>query len=131
MVVAPGEELLSVKQVAEQTGLPPSTIRYYDQQFEDYLGVRRGPGRRRLFSPQAVQRLMEVHRLLKEEGLSLRQARRLLLEGAPSPAAGGLQEYRAEVQALRAEVQELRQQVEALKEIQRRTLALVESLTSP
>ncbi len=130
MVAETGEELLSVKQVAEQTGLPPSTIRYYDQQFEEYLGVRRGPGRRRLFTPQAVQRLKEVHRLLKEEGLSLRQARRLLLEGAPSPAAAGLQEYQAEVQALRAEVQELRQQVEALKEIQRRTLALVETLTA-
>jgi DNA-binding transcriptional MerR regulator len=125
-------ELLSIKEVAQQTGLPASTIRYYDQQFAEYLGVERGPGRRRLFSPQSVERLREVQRMLKDEGLSLRQVRQALSGQAPAPApAAGDQELaacREEISRLKAQVQELERRVADLKEIQLRTLAVVDGL---
>jgi DNA-binding transcriptional MerR regulator len=123
-------ELLSIKEVAQQTGLPASTIRYYDQQFSDYLGVERGPGRRRLFSPEAVERLQNVQRLLKDEGLSLRQVRQALDGQAPGPAgeAPGLDACREEIARLQAQVRELERRVADLKEIQVRTLALVDGL---
>jgi DNA-binding transcriptional MerR regulator len=124
---------LTIKEVAAHTGLPPSTIRYYDQQFADYIGVVRGPGRRRLFSAQAVERLLEVQHLLKEEGLSVRQARQLLMgEGGDT---AGLAALRAEVDGLREELARLRKEVEALqdqvaelREIQRRTLGVLDGL---
>ena len=57
-------ELISIKEAARRTGLPPSTIRYYDQQFEEFLDIKRGAGRRRLFSAEAVGRILEIQRLL-------------------------------------------------------------------
>ncbi|MFZ5587416.1 MAG: MerR family transcriptional regulator [Thermodesulfobacteriota bacterium] len=130
--------LMTIRQVAQETGLAPSTIRYYDQQFEEFLGVSRGAGRRRLFSPQAVERLLVVQRLLKDEGLSLRQARQSLASGLASPAAQAaptappdaeLEKLRAELAGLKAEVAGLDRRLRDMKEIQERTLALVAGLT--
>ena len=122
--------LMSLKEVVERTGIPAATIRYYDQQFEEYLGITRGTGRRRLFSQDSLGRLGELRRLLKDEGLSLRQARKLLSgdNAAPSgsPDQGALQ---AEVATLRRQVKSLEEQVMRLKEIQSRTLSLVDGLT--
>lgn len=117
-------KMLGVKEVAEITSLPPATIRYYDQQFEEFLGIRRGPGRRRLFSLEAVERINQVRRLLKDEGLSIRQARQRLAGGPAAEAAPA-----QDIQVLRERVRQLEEQVSQLKEIQVRTLALVEGLT--
>lgn len=38
----PDKGLMSLKEVVERTGIPAATIRYYDQQFEEYLGITRG-----------------------------------------------------------------------------------------
>lgn len=120
-------ELWGIKQVAQCTGLPPSTIRYYDAQFADLLGIERGAGRRRLFPEAAVDRLRHLHHLLRDEGLSLRQARQALAGGGiPAPAGGD--ELRAEVNRLRAEVEALKHQLAELRDIQARTLALVGGL---
>lgn len=128
-------KLLTIKEVAEQTGLLASTIRYYDQQFEDFLGIQRGAGRRRMFEPQAVERLRAVHRLLKGKGLSLRQARQALAGQDPpggAPGAGadqGASQLTEEVARLRAEVESLDRRLREMKEIQQRTLALIDGLT--
>jgi DNA-binding transcriptional MerR regulator len=128
------DRLLSIKEVAKRTGLAPSAIRYYDQQFEEFLGVSRGNGRRRLFSAQAVERLLTVQRLLKDQGLSLRQARAALAEGdgcapgsIPSPSLDVIQ-MQAEIERLREEIAALERRVRDLRDIQQRTLALVDSL---
>lgn len=128
------QTLMSIKEVAERTGLAPSTIRYYDQQFEEFLGVSRGAGRRRLFAPETVLRLLEIQRLLKDQGLSLRQARQALAGGqAPAEPPGRetaeLAGLRQEVDQLREEVKALERRLRGLREIQERTLALVDSLT--
>lgn len=123
------QELLSIQEVASQTGIPPATIRYYDQQFEEYLQVKRGSGRRRLFSPQAVERLLAVRRMLKDEGLSIRQVRQKLSGGAPlGPSSGETAQLRQEVARLKAQVDGLESQLRDLKDIQKRTLALVDGL---
>ncbi|MCF8032005.1 MAG: MerR family transcriptional regulator [Desulfarculaceae bacterium] len=122
---------MSLKEVVAQTGIPAATIRYYDQQFEEYLGITRGAGRRRMFDPGSLKRLTELRRLLKDEGLSIRQARKLLSQdGNGISAAGQIESLRAEVQALRAKVTSLEEQVARLKDIQGRTLALVDGLTN-
>jgi DNA-binding transcriptional MerR regulator len=129
-VAGPDNGLMSLKEVVERTGIPAATIRYYDQQFEEYLGITRGAGRRRLFSQRSLERLGEVRRLLKDEGLSLRQARKLLSGDGAGPANDPEQaSLQSEVAALRRQVQSLEEQVNRLKEIQGRTLALVDGLT--
>lgn len=123
-------QLYGIKEVVQKTGLPASTIRYYDQQFSEFLDVKRGAGRRRLFTPQAIERLLEVQRMLKEEGLSLRQVRQALSgQAAPTAAPGALAASQPEIAQLKKRVNELERKVDELKEIQKRTLALVDSLT--
>ena len=124
------EKMFAIKDVAEQTGLAPSTIRFYDQQFEEYLGIKRGAGRRRMFPPESVERLRLVHRMLKQDGLSIRQVRQALSGGEPFSAAGEDQSLKAEVKALKAELENVKAQIQQLKDIQARTLALVDTLTS-
>ena len=125
-----GAKLMGVKEVAQITGLPPSTIRYYDQQFSEYLGVQRGSGRRRLFDQPSLERLLAVHRMLKQDGLSLRQARQALSKGAAPAATPPTQDWgREELERLGREVESLKQQLSELREIQKRTLALVDGLT--
>lgn len=131
----PENKLLTIKDVAASTGLPPSTIRYYDQQFAEFLGIKRGAGRRRMFEAAAVERLLAVHGLLKDRGLSLRQARQALGGGSGEAAlagaapAPGLAELAEEVARLREEVEALERKMRDMKEIQQRTLALVDGLT--
>lgn len=130
MAASPDDNYLGIQQVAQKTGLAASAIRYYDQQFEEYLGVERGPGRRRRFSPKSVQRLMEVHRLLKEKGLSVRQVRQTISGNPPLGAAGAAGAAgQQEIAELKKEVEALKKQVHELADIQRRTLALVDGLT--
>lgn len=122
-------QLYGIKEVSQKTGLPASTIRYYDQQFAEFLDVKRGAGRRRMFTPQAVERLLAVQRMLKEEGLSMRQVRQALGgQGALATPPEGLAACQAEIGQLKNQVADLERKVEELKEIQRRTLALVDSL---
>jgi DNA-binding transcriptional MerR regulator len=123
-------KIYGIKEVAQRTGLPASTIRYYDQQFSDYLDVKRGAGRRRMFTPQAVERLLAVQRMLKEEGLSMRQVRQALSgQGTATAPPASVAECQAEIERLKSQVSDLERKIEELKEIQKRTLALVDSLT--
>ena len=132
MISPPHEEpaYLGIREVAQSTGIAPSTIRFYDQQFEEYLKVKRGPGRRRLFTPDTLERLINLHRLLKEEGLSIRQARQVLAgEGTEALSPGNSGRFETEIKRLDDEVSSLKKQVQELKDIQLRTLTLVDGLT--
>jgi DNA-binding transcriptional MerR regulator len=53
------EPLLTLKQVAEELGLPPSTLRYYRNAYSDYVAAV-GAGRRRRYPPQAVAVLRHI-----------------------------------------------------------------------
>ncbi|MBI2267812.1 MAG: MerR family transcriptional regulator [Armatimonadetes bacterium] len=84
-------EPVGIAQVSEATGLPPSTIRFYEKCFPVYLTVQKtkdGKGGRRLYTPDDLQRIREIARLLQEEGLTIRSAR-TRLEGVDESAASG------------------------------------------
>lgn len=120
-----GEQgLYTVAQVSQKTGIAASTIRYYDQQFEEYLALKRGAGRRRLFDDEAIKRLKKIRTLLKDKGLSVRQTRKSLA-GGEMPVAGS-----DRIAELEQKVAALEEQVRELRGIQARTLALVDKLTS-
>ena len=80
------QSFLTMAQAAERTGLTAGRIRYYDQEFGDFLKIPRGPGSRRLFNDEVVERLTTLKKLLKDEGLSIRQAKAFLgLTEGPAP----------------------------------------------
>jgi DNA-binding transcriptional MerR regulator len=127
MVSQGSPELWGIKEVAERSGLPQATIRYYDQQFEDYLDLKRGPGRKRLFDAGSLERLQNLRRWLKEEGLSVRQVR-TRLSGGGQVGPMGDQALHKELADLRARVGQLEQQMSELREISHRALSLLEGI---
>jgi DNA-binding transcriptional MerR regulator len=115
---------LTISQVAEKTALPASTIRYYDQQFGEFIGISRGKGRRRSFSPESVEFLLRVHSWLKNEGLSLRQVRMRLEGSAALPALN----QEDESKSLGEEIARLRAEVKELRDIQKRSLHILSQI---
>ncbi len=68
-------ETVGIGEVARQTGLSQSAIRYYEA--EGLLSTPRGSGRWRVFQADAVDRL-RVIRMARELGFSLKDIRTLL-----------------------------------------------------
>lgn len=66
---------MNIKQVAEQTGLPAKTIRYYED--IGLIAPDRGPNGYRSFGPRDVQRLAFLARA-RNLGFSLDECRRLM-----------------------------------------------------
>ena len=120
------EQTLSIAQVVEITGLPASTIRYYDQQLGEYLGIQRGKGRRRDFSQESIGMIQKVHAWLKEEALSIRQVRVRL--GGSETEASKTPNYQ-ELDTLRNEIEVLRHELDELKDIQQKVLNILTALT--
>jgi DNA-binding transcriptional MerR regulator len=71
----PEEDLCSISQVRELTGLSARTIRYYEE-LGLLPGVRRRAGGRRVYGPDEIERLRFIQRL-KAMGLSLAQVKEL------------------------------------------------------
>ncbi len=72
------EEMFSVGEASERTGLPESTIRYYDREFTDYLQIPRGTNNQRLFDEDHIQDLEYIRYLIKREELSIEEVRERL-----------------------------------------------------
>ena len=113
------DTVLTISEVAEQTGLSASTIRYYDQQFGEFLGIERGSGKKRLFNNQSLQRLEKAHHLLKEEGLSLKQVRQYLQTDT------NLVTPREEIHDLKRQIKTLEHQLREVKLIQEKLLNII------
>ncbi len=74
--------LFSISQVNALTGIPKSTIRFWEYQFEDFLKPLRTDGNQRRYAGSDVEFLKKINHLVKVEGLTLEGARkRLEVEG--------------------------------------------------
>ena len=76
----PKEEAPStIGKVSGETGLPISTIRYYEKEFGSYLQLVKTPGGHRRFRPEDVEKLKRIHHLVHTQGLSLKDAKTRLV----------------------------------------------------
>jgi DNA-binding transcriptional MerR regulator len=73
------EETASIGQVAKETGLPVSTIRYYAKEFKSYLRVLKTGGGHRRFHRDDVEKLKRIHSLIHGEGKSLKSVKSRLV----------------------------------------------------
>jgi DNA-binding transcriptional MerR regulator len=76
---SPEEAILSIGQVSERTGLPPSTIRFYEKEFSGYLRPLKTAGGHRRYRPEDVERLKRIQLLAHERGRPLREVRETLV----------------------------------------------------
>jgi DNA-binding transcriptional MerR regulator len=84
--VTPG---VAIAAVARQTGIPVTTLRFYEKELPGLFGVRKTPGGHRRYDQEAIARFAAVRRLTRD-GLPLGQVRRALLarDEAPDAPAG-------------------------------------------
>lgn len=75
------EVLYSISQVNALTGVPKSTIRFWEKEFKEFLVPVRTAGNQRRYSPEAVSVVEKINRLVNGEGYTLEGARRKLRNG--------------------------------------------------
>ncbi len=69
----------SIAEISRITGLASHTLRYYEQQFPTLLNVERSRGGHRIYRQQHLENLNRIIKLLKEDKVSIRRARQILL----------------------------------------------------
>jgi len=73
----------TTSEVAGMADLPESTVRYYAQEFENFLQVPRSKAGYRKFTEAHLQKLLHIKKLIKEEGLSIKQVHQRLNTAPP------------------------------------------------
>ncbi|MBO4656332.1 MAG: MerR family transcriptional regulator [Bacteroidales bacterium] len=68
----------TIGEVAELLGESTSLVRFWSDNFTDFIHPRRNNKGNRLFSPEDVEMFKKIHFLVKERNLTLEGARKLL-----------------------------------------------------
>ena len=102
---------LTISAVAQRTGIPVTTLRFYERELPSLFQIRKTSGGHRRYGETEVSRFVTVRRLTEEEGLRLSDVRRALLS-------------RDEPDVLREELDRLREaqsaQSDAVQDLSRR-----------
>ena len=72
------EKLLRSGDVAVITEVPVHTLRYWESMFKEVVDPCRTEGGQRHYSESDIEKILEIKRLLKDEGYSIAGARRTL-----------------------------------------------------
>jgi len=72
------KDWLTIGEVSELTGVPIHTLRYWESEFDSYFSPLRTSGRQRRYDELAVDRVLEIKTLLKDEKYSIAGARQVL-----------------------------------------------------
>src|SRR4030095_16579220 len=72
------EQTFTISQLEEFTGLPASTLRYYENEFRSYLRIRKTSGGHRRYTRESIERFLHLKGLIHEKGLSIREVKRSL-----------------------------------------------------
>ena len=73
------KDWLTIGEVSGMTCVPIHTLRYWESEFDGYFKPLRTSGRQRRYNEEAVDRVLEIKVLLKEEKYSIAGARQILL----------------------------------------------------
>ena len=98
----------SIGEVAELLSIKPSVIRYWEKEFPQ-LSMRKTKGGNRRFTPQDIEVLRIVHRLLHTQGFTLKGAKKLLQQEAAAQ-----REHQKHLETLRSTLDLLRELRNAL-----------------
>ena len=123
----PDKHYFKIGEVAELAGVEPYVIRYWESEFRS-LRPQKSRSNQRLFRRKDVERILEIRRLLYEEGYKIEGARRRLEQGetveadaapnekpAPkSPSVSALRSHVAEASAVLVAIEKILDDDEAL-----------------
>ena len=72
------KDWLTIGEVSGITGVPIHTLRYWESEFNSFFSPMRTSGRQRRYDEEAVERVMTIKTLLKDEKYSIAGARQVL-----------------------------------------------------
>ncbi len=75
----------TIGELADELGVPQHILRYWETRFPQLRPLQRA-GNRRYYRPADAAIARRIHRLLNEEGYTIRGAQQLLLSSADEPA---------------------------------------------
>lgn len=95
MADAPGKSesaFRTIGELASDLGVPQHILRYWETRFPQLKPLQRA-GNRRYYRPEDVALARRIHRLLNQDGYTIRGVQQLLKNGSgagegPAPAAG-------------------------------------------
>ena len=99
----------TIGEVAELLGENTSLVRFWSDNFTDFIHPKRNNKGNRLFSPEDVEMFKKIHYLVKELNLNLEGARKLLgsnVEGADQrfEVIGKLKEIRSLLETVKNDI---------------------------
>ncbi len=82
---------MSIQEVSDKTGLPKSTLRYWEKEFDGIISPERTPGGQRRYRQNHIELFRKIS-LYKQEGKSIQEIKQLFINqacgGDTSHAAG-------------------------------------------
>lgn len=107
---------LTISEVHRRTGIPVTTLRFYEKELPDFFHIEKTTGGHRRYTEASVAQFQAVRRMVEQEGVRLGQLRDRL---TPSGDAGDLRRHvdlLLSVQdAMTQQVDELRERVAAIE----------------
>ncbi len=94
-----GPATLSISAVSRRTGIPVSTLRFYERELASLFHIRKTGGGHRRYGEGDVERFATVRRLTETEGLGLAEVRRAVLSRGDNEALRGEIERLIEAEA--------------------------------
>jgi DNA-binding transcriptional MerR regulator len=110
---------VSIAEVSRQTGIPVTTLRFYEKELPSLLPIRKTHGGHRRYRPEDIAKLALVRRLTAQEGVTLAQVRAVLT------SRGDHEPLREEVERLD---ELLSRQADSVEELARRLARLEERI---
>ena len=99
---------LPIAAVSQQTGIPVTTLRFYERELPGLFQIRKTRGGHRRYGPADVTRFVAVRRLTGTEGVKLSHVRRAI------DSRGNHEPLREDLERLRALIRDQSQRLEEL-----------------
>jgi MerR family transcriptional regulator/heat shock protein HspR len=102
--------------VSRRTGIPASTLRFYEREMPGLFWIRKTPGGHRRYSARDIERFQAIRRLTETEAIPLAEVRRVLTSrGDPDPLREEVDRLRGLQQENAWALEDLARRVEALE----------------
>ncbi len=99
---------ISIAAVSRQTGIPVTTLRFYERELPGLFHIRKTRGGHRRYRVEEVERFVAVRRLTETQGLKLSEVRRVMT------SRGDHEALREEIDRLGERQREVSQSLEEL-----------------
>ncbi len=69
------EELVAIAEVEQKTGLPRTTLRYYEKEFPSFLKIKKTSGGHRRYTQYNIEQFIYLKEEVQEKGRSLKEVK--------------------------------------------------------